>query len=115
MLQVIRKTPVLIAAAALAALTATGAMAGGKYNKVLAIGDPMPPFKELPGIDGGVLSSSDIDSDIVVMVSLANHCPWVKGMDADLVKLAQANEGKSVTIVGFGVNLREDDRLEANV
>ena len=49
----------------------------------------------------------------MVLVLLANHCPWVKGMDQDLIKLADSFKGKSVSIVGLSVNLREDDRLEA--
>jgi len=85
----------------------------GQYNTILSIGDEMPAFSQLPTTDDTVLSSSDIQEDVVVMVSLANHCPWVKGMDQDLVKLADAFKGKSVRVIGLSVNLREDDRLPA--
>lgn len=85
----------------------------GQFNEVLSIGDPMPAFNNLPNIDGRTLSSSDLDGDVIVMVSLANHCPWVRGMDADLVTLAKNFEGQSVTFVGLSFNRREDDRLEA--
>ncbi len=85
----------------------------GKYNHVLSIGDSMPTFSGLPSIAGTALSSKDINEDIVIMVSLANHCPWVKGMDQDLVKLTAQFKGQSVRVVGFSVNLREEDRLEA--
>lgn len=85
----------------------------GKYNAVISVGDPMPEFNQLPNISGDALSSSDLKSDVVVIMSLANHCPWVKGMDADLVKLADSYQGKSVSFVGMSFNHREDDRLEA--
>ncbi|HEX7027483.1 MAG TPA: thioredoxin family protein [Gammaproteobacteria bacterium] len=85
----------------------------GQYNSILDIGDPMPAFKDLPGIDGETLSSDDLKESVVVLVSLANHCPWVRGMDGDLVKLVGSFEGKDVRVVGFSVNHREDDRLPA--
>lgn len=85
----------------------------GQYNSILDIGDPMPAFKDLPGIDGETLSSDDLKESVVVLVSLANHCPWVRGMDGDLVKLVDAFKGKDVRVVGFSVNKREEDRLPA--
>lgn len=88
-------------------------LCAGQYNHVLNIGDAMPTFADLPSVAGNMLSSNDIDEDIVVMVSLANHCPWVRGMDQDLVKLTEKFKEKSVRVVGFSVNRREEDRLEA--
>ena len=85
----------------------------GKYNHVINIGDSLPSFKNLPSTDGTTLSSDEIKEDIVIMVMLANHCPWVKGMDQDLIKLVDSFKGQSIKVVGFGVNLREDDRLDA--
>jgi len=85
----------------------------GKYNSILSIGDPMPTFERLPSVSGETLSSSDLTSEVVVLVSLANHCPWVRGMDPQLVSLANQFKDRDVTIVGFGVNHREDDRLSA--
>lgn len=99
----------LVAGAALLAAVANA----GQYNAVLDIGDPMPEFSDLPVATGGTLSSSDLDEDVVVLVSLANHCPWVQGMDADLVKLAGEVQERSVRVVGFSVNHREADRLPA--
>jgi peroxiredoxin len=85
----------------------------GKYNSVVDIGDPMPSFSNLPTTDGTALSSSDITEDALVLVFLANHCPWVKGGDADLIKLVDQTKDRSVRIVGVSVNHREDDRLPA--
>lgn len=85
----------------------------GEYNTILSIGDSMPRFTKLPTTDDKPLSSSDIKESVVVLVSLANHCPWVRGMDADLVKLAKEFADKDVHIIGLSVNHSEADRLPA--
>lgn len=85
----------------------------GQYNAVLDIGSPMPAFADLPATDGQRYGSDDFDADVVVLVSLANHCPWVRGMDQGLIDLVDAFDGQSVEVVGFSVNRREDDRLPA--
>lgn len=102
--------PTLLAAALLAAaLPATA----GEFNAVAEIGDPLPAFHRLPAAQGGTLSSDDLTEDVVVLVFLANHCPWVRGMDGDLVRLVNAFDGQSVRFVGVSVNHREEDRLPA--
>ena len=97
----------------LCALTLASAAGAGQYNAVMNIGDAMPSFESLPIAAGGTLSSSALDEDVVVLVSLANHCPWVRGMDGDLVELVDDMQGKSVRVVAFSVNHREEDRLPA--
>jgi peroxiredoxin len=99
-------------ALAVALLCAASAFAG-KYNSVVDIGAPMPQFTNLPATDGATLSSKDIHEDVVVLVFLASHCPWVKGMNGDLVKLVDEFQGQSVRVVGVSVNHRQDDRLPA--
>ena len=49
----------------------------------------------------------------MVLVFLANHCPWVRGGDKDLIQLVNDYKGKSVRVIGLGVNLRQDDVLPA--
>ena len=85
----------------------------GKFNSIVEIGDPLPGFTDLPSITGESISSDDLTEDVIVFVSLANHCPWVRGMDKDLVALANTFDGKSVRIIGLSLNHREDDRLPA--
>lgn len=98
--------------AGLGLLAATAAFAG-KYNAVLNIGDPMPEFANLPSTDGKTVSSADLTESVVVLVSLANHCPWVQGLDGGLIELADQFKGKDVNIVAFNVSHRDDDRLPA--
>ena len=87
----------------------------GRYNQVVDLGAPLPEFASLPATDGSKLSVSDLGEEVVVLVFLANHCPWVRGLDGDLVKLAASLEGKNVRLVGVSVNHRDDDRLPAMV
>jgi cytochrome oxidase Cu insertion factor (SCO1/SenC/PrrC family) len=89
------------------------ASSAAKYNQVVDIGAAMPEFDNLPATDGSTLSSRDIKEDVVVLVFLANHCPWVRGMDRDLIALVDKHKGRSVRVVGVSVNRREDDRLPA--
>jgi len=103
------RIPTFLAAALLAALP----LSAGTYNAVAEIGDPLPAFSDLPATDGSALSASELTEDVVVLVFLANHCPWVRGMDGDLVKLVDSFEGESVRFVGVSVNHREEDRLPA--
>jgi peroxiredoxin len=90
-----------------------GLLLAGEYNKVMNIGDPMPGFENLPATDGSRLSASDLQASLVVLVSLANHCPWVRGMDAGLVRLVEQFKDQDVRILGFAVNHRDEDRLPA--
>ena len=103
----------VIAVALIALFASPDVTFSGEYNMVMNIGDAMPAFESLPATDGGSLSAGDLDESVVVLVSLANHCPWVQGMDAGLVQLVDQFKGEDVRIVGFAVNHREDDRLPA--
>lgn len=97
------------------ALVMASPAAAGTYNSIMDIGDPMPTFADLPATDGKRYGSDDFGSDVLVLVSLANHCPWVRGMDAGLIELVDQFDGQDVRVVGFNVNLREDDRLPAMI
>lgn len=94
-------------------LTVSSIAIAGEYNMVMSIGDTMPAFENLPTTDGGTLSSADLEESVVVLVSLANHCPWVQGMDRGLVELVDKFKEQDVRVVGFAVNHRDDDRLPA--
>lgn len=85
----------------------------GQYNSVISIGDPMPAFEELPTVDGSTISSSDLEAPIVILVALANHCPWSRGADPAIIQLVEDYENQGVRLVGFSVNHREDDRMPA--
>ena len=95
----------------LSLLLASSAASAGKYNQVVDIGSALPAFNSLPAIDGTKLSSSNLKEDVVVLVFLADHCPWVRGMDGDLIKLVDQFKGRSVRIIGVCVSLMEQDKI----
>jgi peroxiredoxin len=99
--------------AVVALMLAAVPLMAAKYNQVVEIGAPMPEFSNLPAADGSSLSSKDIGEDVVVLVFLANHCPWVQGMDADLVKTVASFQSRSVRFVGISLNKMDEDRLPA--
>ena len=108
-----RCTRIMYAVVFTLTIVLSGATMAGQYNAVLDLDDPMPMFVNLPATDGGHLSAVDLETSVVVLVSLANHCPWVQGMDQGLIELVEQFRGQDVRIVGFAVNHREDDRLPA--
>lgn len=88
----------------------------GTYNQVVNIGDPMPVFSDLPSTLGETVSAADYDDyDLVVLVSLANHCPWSNGADGDTSELAREFADQNVAFVGFSVSHREEDKLPAMI
>jgi len=79
----------------------TAVLWAGKYNTIVEVGMKAPGFANLPGTDGKSYSLADFKEDVVVLVFLANHCPWVRGGDWDLINLVKEFKGKSVRVVGL--------------
>jgi thiol-disulfide isomerase/thioredoxin len=102
-----------LAALTIAFLACAAFLYGGKYNSTIDIGMKAPAFANLPATDGKTYSMSDFKEDVLVVVFLANHCPWVRGGEPDLIKLVNDNKGKSVRFVAVGINLRQEDTLPA--
>lgn len=97
------------------ALVASPAFAG-KYNKTVSVGDKAPEFSGIPATLKGEdtsLTLSDAKEDVVVLVFLGIHCPFVVGIEDRLNDFAQDYKGKSVKLVGVSVNDMDSDRLPA--
>jgi peroxiredoxin len=92
---------------AVMALMAAPALAGpGKYNQVISPGEKAPTFSGLPAVMGDQdtsLSLDDIKEDAVVLVFLANHCPWVTRVEDRVIDLANDYKGKNVRVVAVCV------------
>lgn len=109
----------LVLSVAALALIASPAFAG-KYNAKINIGQKAPDFSGIEAIDGKggttSLSLADLKEDVVVVVFLAKHCPYVTAIEDRLIDFAEANKGKSVRLVGIGVaggRNRATDNLDA--
>src|SRR5437762_2332710 len=99
-----RKT--LLALAAMALMAAPALAGPGKYNKVVAPGDKAPTFSGLPAIMGDQdtsISLDDLKDDVVVLVFLANHCPYVTVIEDRLIDLAHDYKDKNVRVVAVCV------------
>jgi peroxiredoxin len=101
-----RKSLLAFAAVGLLAAPILVLAGQGKYNKALAPGDKAPSFSGLPALMGdkdASLSLEDIKEDVVVLVFLANHCPWVTKVEDRVIDLANDYKGKSVKLVAVCV------------
>ncbi|MHC4519333.1 MAG: thioredoxin family protein, partial [Planctomycetota bacterium] len=63
------------------------------------------PHFSLPDTAGQTVSLSDFaDAGVLLVVFMCNHCPFVKHIIGDFVKLAKEYQGKGVVIVGINSN-----------
>ena len=105
---------VLLSVAVLA-LVASPVFAG-KYNKVVSVGDKAPTFSGIPAVMGAhdtSLSLSDVKEPVVVLVFLANHCPYVVAAEDRIQDLVNDYKDKGVKVIGVSVADNDSDRLPA--
>jgi peroxiredoxin len=92
---------------ALLALAAAPLLAGpGKYNKVVSTGDRAPTFSGIQAYMGDkerTINLDDLKEDVVVLVFLANHCPYVTKVEDRLIDFVNDYKDKSVKVVGVCV------------
>ena len=63
------------------------------------------PHFSLPDTTGRTVSLSDFDAaDVLLVVFMCNHCPFVKHVIDDFVQLAKEYQGKGVAVVGINSN-----------
>lgn len=96
-------------------------------DKAACIGDKGPDFTKIPAavldkesgeIKETVLNLADVKEDVVVLVFVANHCPFVVANEQRLnefVTKYSPEEGKEakVKVIAFCVSLVEADKLPA--
>ncbi len=118
-----------VVAAGLAAMTALAVLASlaaapgsavakpGKFNKVLAPGDPAPAWTGLEGTDGRKHALADLkDKEIVVVVFTCNSCPvavaYEERIQAFVAKYCTGPAAR-VALVAINVNTGREDALPA--
>lgn len=94
----------------IATICAIPALAG-EYNQVLDVGDPMPSFEDLPTVEGEPISSTDLEEDVVVLVSMSNTCPFSRGTEKDIIALVDKYQGESVKLVAMSFNINNRDKI----
>ncbi len=73
-------------------------------STMLSLGTEAPDFK-LPDTQGHIVSLSDFkDSPALLVIFMCNHCPFVKHIIDELVKLVKEYQQKGVAVVGINSN-----------
>ena len=84
-------------------------------STMLSLGTAASPFN-LPDTMGKTAALSDFDdADVLLVVFMCNHCPFVKHIIDGFVKLAAEYQGRGVAVVGINsndVDSYPDDRPE---
>jgi peroxiredoxin len=96
-------------------LAASNVHGQAKYNKKVKIGEPIPEFAGLPGVDGKSHSMSEYnDKDVLVIVVTGNDCPVAAAYEERIIaftkKYASGKDSK-VALVAINVNNNEANRL----
>lgn len=92
-------------------LTASLARAG-MYNEAHNIGDAVPAWKDLPGIDDKRHSLADLAKEkVVVVVFTCNSCPVATDYEDRIIALAKKYEGRAA-VVAINVNRVPEDRMD---
>jgi peroxiredoxin len=68
------------------------------------LGTPCPDFN-LPAVDGNGYELADFsDRNVLVVMFICNHCPYVQAVEDRYIQLQREYEGQSVQIVGICSN-----------
>lgn len=71
----------------------------------LRLGSTLPPFSNLPGVDGKLYSSSDWTTDkVLVIVFSCNHCPYVQAYEERMIEFQRLYGLKGVRLVAINSN-----------
>ncbi len=74
------------------------------HSTMVPLGNPAPSF-ELSGIDGEVYSlESFSDKNVLVVIFMCNHCPYVKAVLQRLIDLQEETGSQGVQLVGINSN-----------
>lgn len=81
---------------------------------MVPLGTPCPSFR-LPGVDGRDWGLEDFRAELLLVVVMCNHCPYVQAVDDRINALAKAFAGRC-DVVALNPNdavAYPDDRFEA--
>ena len=85
---------------------------GGKFNRVLSVGDKAPTWKSLAGVDGAKHALSDLKkAKLVVVAFIANRCPMAKMYEPRMLAFAKKYRSKGVRLIAISVSLSPADDL----
>jgi len=87
---------------------------GGKFNRVLEIGDRAPRFAAIPGVDGKNYNADSFASGaMTIVVFTCNSCPYSVDVQQRLVDLDAKVRVWGGQLVAINVNKTAEDRFPA--
>lgn len=95
---------IVLSVATLCAFAGSSFADQGQFNKAVRPGDKAPTVANIRAVMGDqetTVNLADIEEDVVVLVFLANHCPFVTQVEDRLIDLTNNTREKSVKIVGI--------------
>ncbi len=72
-------------------------------STMLPLGTSAPKFS-LPNIDGKTVSLDDFRGKPLVVMFICNHCPYVKHVAPELVRIVKDYSGRGIAFVGISSN-----------
>lgn len=74
-------------------------------SNMLPLGTKAPDFTLLDTVSGKSLSLQQLKSDVATVVMfICNHCPYVKYVQHELVKLAKDYQNKNIAFIAISAN-----------
>lgn len=74
-------------------------------STMMPLGTIAPSFNLLDTVSGKMLSLDELKSDLATVVMfICNHCPYVKHINAELVKVAKEYQAKGVSFIAISSN-----------
>ncbi len=74
------------------------------HSEKKKLGSPAPDF-QLTAVDGKKYSLASFkEKDVLVVLFICNHCPYVRAIEDRLIQLQRETEGQSVQLVGICSN-----------
>jgi thiol-disulfide isomerase/thioredoxin len=67
------------------------------------VGTPMPRF-DLPTVHDARVASADLDADVLVVMFLCNHCPYVRHVEDEIARVAEEYADDPVAFVAICSN-----------
>lgn len=67
-------------------------------SQMVPLGTPAPDF-DLPTIDGGKVALADLESPVVCVMFVCNHCPYVQHVEDELGRIADQVEDVDVVAI----------------
>ncbi|WP_297988548.1 thioredoxin family protein [Anoxybacillus sp.] len=74
-------------------------------SNMFPLGEKAPSFELVNVIDGQIVRLEDVKSDIAtVIMFICNHCPFVKHVQGELVRLANDYQPKGISFIAINSN-----------